>query len=120
MPSIDCLEPIASKADRTSLHQLIRELFKGKLDTETDPSGEISRIVVKWSRPGGRAGKLSPVDLLFPLSHFQEMAQVVVHVLLEDLFLPTYTSLFRRRIETLRTPSITLLDFYMSMLKISL
>ena len=38
---------------------MIRDLFGGKLDTETDttapPSDEGSRIVIKWSRSGGGA-----------------------------------------------------------------
>ncbi|GBE79670.1 pseudouridine synthase [Sparassis latifolia] len=54
-------DPIASKDIRTGLHQAIRQLFGGKLDSETDtttPAGEEgSRIVIKWSRRGtGRGG----------------------------------------------------------------
>ncbi|KAF9569303.1 pseudouridine synthase [Agrocybe pediades] len=53
--------PIASKDTRTAFHKAIRELFNGKLDTETDmtaPSSadEGSRIVVKWARKGGGRG----------------------------------------------------------------
>ncbi|KAF4620035.1 hypothetical protein D9613_005316 [Agrocybe pediades] len=53
--------PIASKDTRTAFHKVIRELFNGKLDTETDmtaPSSadEGSRIVVKWARKGGGRG----------------------------------------------------------------
>ncbi|KAG2077310.1 tRNA pseudouridine synthase D [Suillus decipiens] len=53
-------EPISSKTDRTALHQVVRELFGGKLDSETDmstPAGDNgSRIVIKWSRRGGGRG----------------------------------------------------------------
>lgn len=54
-------EPITSKVTRTALHKAIRELFLGKLDSETDstgpPSDEGSRIVIKWGRKGsGRGG----------------------------------------------------------------
>ncbi|KIY49313.1 tRNA pseudouridine synthase D [Fistulina hepatica ATCC 64428] len=51
-------EPIESKATRAELHQKIRELFGGKLDTETDKStsdvGDC--IVIKWGGRGGRGG----------------------------------------------------------------
>ncbi|KAG6869284.1 hypothetical protein C0993_000037 [Termitomyces sp. T159_Od127] len=53
-------DPIASKETRTALHQAVRELFGGKLDTETDstsPTSEDgSRIVIKWARRGGGRG----------------------------------------------------------------
>ncbi|ESK96111.1 pseudouridine synthase [Moniliophthora roreri MCA 2997] len=54
-------EPIESKETRTAFHKVIRDLFKGKLETETDTSSsntdEGSRIVIKWSRRGvGRGG----------------------------------------------------------------
>ncbi|KAG2367275.1 tRNA pseudouridine synthase D [Suillus spraguei] len=53
-------KPISSKTDRTALHQVVRELFGGKLDSETDmstPAGDNgSRIVIKWSRHGGGRG----------------------------------------------------------------
>ncbi|KAG2116077.1 tRNA pseudouridine synthase D [Suillus discolor] len=53
-------EPISSKTDRTALHHVVRELFGGKLDSETDmstPAGDDgSRIVIKWSRNGGGRG----------------------------------------------------------------
>ncbi|KAG1755584.1 tRNA pseudouridine synthase D [Suillus lakei] len=53
-------EPISSKTDRTALHQAVRELFGGKLDSETDmstPAGDDgSRIAIKWSRNGGGRG----------------------------------------------------------------
>ena len=49
-----------SKTARTGLHKVIRELFNGKLDTETDtsaPAGDDgSRIVIKWARGGGNRG----------------------------------------------------------------
>jgi tRNA pseudouridine13 synthase len=48
-----------SKTTRTALHQAIRELFGGKLDTETDSSsvpGEGSRIAIKWAKHGGGRG----------------------------------------------------------------
>ncbi|KAF5390713.1 hypothetical protein D9757_002685 [Collybiopsis confluens] len=55
-------EPMNSKETRTAFHQVIRELFSGKLDSETDQSttatDDGSRIVVKWSRRGvGRGGR---------------------------------------------------------------
>ncbi|VDB85446.1 unnamed protein product [Peniophora sp. CBMAI 1063] len=53
-------DPMADKTARTEFHKTIRELFGGKLDSETDttsPAGdEGSRIVVKWSRSGGHGG----------------------------------------------------------------
>ncbi|KAH9999283.1 pseudouridine synthase [Russula vinacea] len=54
-------EPIVSKQTRTSFHQTIRELFGGKLDTETDISesantGDGSRIVIRWVRKGNGGG----------------------------------------------------------------
>ncbi|KAH6915349.1 pseudouridine synthase [Coprinopsis sp. MPI-PUGE-AT-0042] len=51
-------EPMDSKENRTAFHKVVRELFKGKLDTETDtsvPSDDGQRIVIKWGR-GGRGG----------------------------------------------------------------
>ena len=52
--------PISSKADRTALHQVVRELFGGKFDSETDmltsAGDDGSRIVIKWSRNGGGRG----------------------------------------------------------------
>jgi tRNA pseudouridine13 synthase len=55
------IQPITSKVTRTALHKAIRELFHGKLDSETDSTGpasdEGSRIVIKWGRKGsGRGG----------------------------------------------------------------
>ncbi|KAI0036796.1 pseudouridine synthase [Vararia minispora EC-137] len=55
-------DPIAEKTLRTEFHKAIRELFEGKLDSETDTStpaaDEGSRIVVKWSHRGrGRGGR---------------------------------------------------------------
>lgn len=60
--SIYPMQPIGSKETRTAFHQVIRELFAGKLDSETDKSAPTtdvgSRIVVKWSRRGvGRGGR---------------------------------------------------------------
>ncbi|PPQ77416.1 hypothetical protein CVT25_010998 [Psilocybe cyanescens] len=49
--------PMTSKDTRTAFHKIIRELFGGKLDTETDTSRstpeEGSRILVKWAKKGG-------------------------------------------------------------------
>ncbi|KAF9268087.1 tRNA pseudouridine synthase D [Marasmius fiardii PR-910] len=54
-------EPFDSKDKRTAFHKVIRELFKGKLETETDTSGskpeDGSRIVIKWGRRGGRGDR---------------------------------------------------------------
>ncbi|KAG7096834.1 hypothetical protein E1B28_004243 [Marasmius oreades] len=54
-------EPFDSKDQRTAFHKVIRELFKGKLETETDTSGSTpedgSRIVIKWGRRGGRGDR---------------------------------------------------------------
>ncbi|KAI0832348.1 tRNA pseudouridine synthase D [Trametes gibbosa] len=53
--------PIASKETRTGLHKIVRDLFGGKLDTETDTtapaSDEGSRIVIKWSKRGGGSSR---------------------------------------------------------------
>ncbi|KAF8238780.1 tRNA pseudouridine synthase D [Tricholoma matsutake] len=53
-------DPITSKTTRTALHQAVRRLFGGKLDTETETSTtsseEGSRIVIKWARRGGGRG----------------------------------------------------------------
>jgi tRNA pseudouridine13 synthase len=42
------------------LHQAVRDLFGGKLDSETDTTtggaDEGSRIAIKWSRRGGGRG----------------------------------------------------------------
>lgn len=54
---------MSDKATRTGLHQVVRELFKGKLESETDKtasgSDEGSRIAIKWGRKGasGRGGR---------------------------------------------------------------
>ncbi|KAF9476508.1 pseudouridine synthase [Pholiota conissans] len=51
--------PITSKDTRTAFHKAIRELFGGKLDTETGASGppeEGSRILIKWAKRGGGRG----------------------------------------------------------------
>lgn len=53
-----CTQPITSKDSRTAFHKVIRELFGGKLDTETDASGppeEGARIAIKWAKRGGRS-----------------------------------------------------------------
>ncbi|EPQ59476.1 tRNA pseudouridine synthase D [Gloeophyllum trabeum ATCC 11539] len=57
-------DPIPSKQTRTALHQLVRELFAGKLDTETDttdPGASAdagARIVVRWNKQrGARASR---------------------------------------------------------------
>ncbi|KAF7977463.1 hypothetical protein HWV62_3649 [Athelia sp. TMB] len=51
--------PISDKSTRTALHQAVRELFKGKLESETDSAApgtdEGSRIAIKWARKGGSA-----------------------------------------------------------------
>ncbi|KAI0959504.1 hypothetical protein AcW1_004311 [Taiwanofungus camphoratus] len=51
---------ISSKATRTGLHQAIRDLFGGKIETETDTTEPVtdegSRIVIKWSKRGERGG----------------------------------------------------------------
>ncbi|KAH7887645.1 tRNA pseudouridine synthase D [Phlebopus sp. FC_14] len=73
-------EPISSKATRTAVHKVVRDLFKGKLDSETDtsdPTGDDgSRIVIKWSKRGvgrggaqGRGGRPSRGDYP-PYIHF--------------------------------------------------
>ncbi|KZV76135.1 tRNA pseudouridine synthase D [Peniophora sp. CONT] len=53
-------DPMADKTTRTEFHKAIRELFGGKLDSETDTTSTAdddgSRIVVKWSRSAGRGG----------------------------------------------------------------
>ncbi|EGO27814.1 hypothetical protein SERLADRAFT_354961 [Serpula lacrymans var. lacrymans S7.9] len=51
-----------SKETRTALHKVVRDLFGGKLESETDTtspaSDDGSRIVIKWSkRGGGRGGR---------------------------------------------------------------
>lgn len=47
------VQPMGSKATRGTLHQMVRKLFKGKLESETDmstPAGEEgSRITIMWS-----------------------------------------------------------------------
>lgn len=47
---------------RTSFHKIIRQLFGGRLESETDTSNssteEGSRIVVRWGRRGGRGGAI--------------------------------------------------------------
>ncbi|KAG5220221.1 tRNA uridine synthase [Salix suchowensis] len=50
--------PIESKSTRTEFHQKIRQLFQGKLETESGPAiDEGASIVIKWARGGrGRGG----------------------------------------------------------------
>ncbi|EGO02191.1 hypothetical protein SERLA73DRAFT_48912 [Serpula lacrymans var. lacrymans S7.3] len=56
----DNAPPIASKETRTALHKVVRDLFGGKLESETDTtspaSDDGSRIVIKWSKRGGGRG----------------------------------------------------------------
>ncbi|EIW82095.1 tRNA pseudouridine synthase D [Coniophora puteana RWD-64-598 SS2] len=49
-------KPMDDKAERTALHKAIRELFGGKLESQTDTTSnddEGSRIMIKWARVGG-------------------------------------------------------------------
>ncbi|KIM90914.1 hypothetical protein PILCRDRAFT_58687 [Piloderma croceum F 1598] len=52
--------PISDKATRTALHQTVRELFGGKLDSETHATASEadggSQIAIKWARRGGGRG----------------------------------------------------------------
>ncbi|KZT20419.1 pseudouridine synthase, partial [Neolentinus lepideus HHB14362 ss-1] len=52
-------DPIPSKQIRTELHQAVRELFRGKLDTETDTTNpDSAAIVVRWNKqPLGRSNR---------------------------------------------------------------
>ncbi|KAF8897636.1 pseudouridine synthase [Infundibulicybe gibba] len=65
-------DPITSKSTRTALHQTIRELFGGKLDSETDSSAPVtdegSRIVIKGR--GGGGGSRSERGTYPPYIHF--------------------------------------------------
>ena len=47
-----------SKTARTALHKVIRELFKGKLDSATDTSNPVEegRVVIKWAKAGQGRG----------------------------------------------------------------
>ncbi|KAL5527594.1 hypothetical protein ACEPAG_6395 [Sanghuangporus baumii] len=47
-------DPIESKPARTTFHKVIRELFGGKLETETDTKNPDNdgRIIIKWARRG--------------------------------------------------------------------
>ncbi|KAI5125015.1 hypothetical protein M0805_007439 [Coniferiporia weirii] len=48
-------DPMESKTARTGLHKIIRELFKGKLESETDTKAnadEDGRVVIKWAKRG--------------------------------------------------------------------
>ncbi|KAI0307293.1 pseudouridine synthase [Multifurca ochricompacta] len=54
-------DPIVSKQTRTSFHQIVRELFDGKLESETEVSepadiGDGSPIVIRWARRGSGGG----------------------------------------------------------------
>ncbi|OCB90878.1 tRNA pseudouridine synthase D [Sanghuangporus baumii] len=52
-------DPIESKPARTAFHKVIRELFGGKLETETDTKNPDNdgRIIIRWARRGqGRDG----------------------------------------------------------------
>ncbi|CAE6491897.1 unnamed protein product [Rhizoctonia solani] len=53
-------DPIVSKEIRTSVHQTVRNLFKGKFETETSEIAgeEGSRVAIKWTHRGsGRGGR---------------------------------------------------------------
>lgn len=56
------MQPIDSKEMRTTFHKVIRQLFNGRLETETDTSNPSSEdgscIVVRWGRGGGRGGAI--------------------------------------------------------------
>ncbi|PFH52814.1 hypothetical protein AMATHDRAFT_73940 [Amanita thiersii Skay4041] len=50
-------DPITSKDTRTALHKAIRQLFKGKLDSQIDTSIEDgSRVAIRWARKEGERG----------------------------------------------------------------
>jgi hypothetical protein len=76
-----------SKTTRTALHQAIRELFGGKLDTETDPSsasaaGAGSRIAIKWAKRGsghgGRGGRSGSDGGMEPSLNFLNSAFTLI------------------------------------------
>ncbi|CAE6473498.1 unnamed protein product [Rhizoctonia solani] len=70
--------PILSKEVRTTVHQAVRNLFKGKFDTETSETigEEGSRVVIKWAHRGsgrrgsGRGGHDRSTPTLPPYIHF--------------------------------------------------
>jgi hypothetical protein len=94
------------------LHQVVRELFGGKLDTETDSasipaSEEGSRIVIKWAKRGGgrgRGGRGGERGLSFRLPRgrrllidmFQEEALVGENTLQEERSPHIFISLFKK------------------------
>ncbi len=55
------LQPLADKESRTTCHQLVRELFSGRLDSTSLPAveGEGAKIAVKWQHGSGRGEHLS-------------------------------------------------------------
>ncbi|CAE6360957.1 unnamed protein product [Rhizoctonia solani] len=70
-------DPIASKETRTTVHQAVRNLFKGKFETETSETvgEEGSRVVIKWAHRGsgrgrGRGGHDRSTPTLPPYIHF--------------------------------------------------
>ncbi|KAF8621631.1 hypothetical protein AX15_007649 [Amanita polypyramis BW_CC] len=68
-------DPISSKETRTALHQAIRRLFKGKLESETDSSSSAmsggSCIIIRWARRGNeRGGRGTPRGTYPPYIHF--------------------------------------------------
>jgi hypothetical protein len=64
-------QPIESKATRTGLHQAVRELFGGKMESETEANpaddADGSRIIIKWSKQGSstRGGPSGRGELTF-------------------------------------------------------
>lgn len=46
------LKPMPNKSDRTILHQTIRELFEGRLESEVEPAKEdgAPRIAIRWNQ----------------------------------------------------------------------
>ncbi|KAF8709464.1 tRNA pseudouridine synthase D (TruD), partial [Rhizoctonia solani] len=71
-------DPIPSKEMRTSVHQNVRNLFKGKFETETNEATEEegSRVIIKWAHRGsgrrgrGRGGHDRSTPVLPPYIHF--------------------------------------------------
>ncbi|KAK2466288.1 hypothetical protein APHAL10511_001930 [Amanita phalloides] len=66
-------DPISSKETRTMLHQTVRRLFRGKMESETEaPSptlGEGSCVAIRWAGQG-RRGRDSPRGSYPPYIHF--------------------------------------------------
>lgn len=116
------IQPITSKVTRTDLHKVIRDLFHGKLDSETDSTGpasdEGSRIVIKWGRKGSaRGGNARGVEpgnadqsdaVVAPT--FTLIFQVKV-VRLEAFTLHTFISPFKKQIATPRMLWVIFLAF---------